>query len=501
MRSVKLTLFFLAAHLAAATYFVFDRAPGTAAALVGLPLDDAWIHLVYARSLAALQGFAYNPGQLETGSTSPLWAMALVPASWAAQLFGISVVIPTKLTGVLAAIAASLGAARLLRCLRFGLAAELVAGLAMTADPALAFAQVSGMEVMLAAALALWALGDLAGERYGMASLAAALAPLARPEMVVLTLLVLSVSEWRMHEARASTRARLLVLAPAAAFIGGWMLYCLFVSGYPLPSTFYAKFTSRQEYFAHNLALIFTQMMPSLPWFARGTGFVLWAVGAVVLFRRGLVGRLTAIFPILYFLAAAGSQLIYESSHFYWQRYLLPAHALLLPTLAVGAVTAVAWAWQGRHRTWAPAYAIGVAVLVLGSLFDLPADLRRSADLFAWNCQNIEELNVAMAKWLRDNTPANEPIAVTDAGAARYFGNHPIADLIGLNDHRHLHRDPERERQVMGIRILSTFPSLMPSLRDNPAWRVIHRDATAHLTICNCPQWEIVAYQRRESVP
>ena len=103
MSLVKLAMVFLAAHLATAVYFLSDSAPGTNAALVGLPLDDAWIHLVYARSLAALHGFAFNPGQLETGSTSPLWTLLLVPASWAARLFGISVVLPAKLTGLLVA--------------------------------------------------------------------------------------------------------------------------------------------------------------------------------------------------------------------------------------------------------------------------------------------------------------------------------------------------------------------------------------------------------------
>jgi len=501
MSRVKLALVFLAAHLATALYFVFDRAPGTSAALVGLPLDDAWIHLVYARSLAALHGFAFNPGQLETGSTSPLWALLLVPASWAARFFGISVVIPAKLTGVLVAAGASLGAARLVRCLKFGLAAELVAGLAIAADPALAFAQVSGMEIMLAGLLALWTLGALASECYRTASLLAALAPLARPEMTLLSLLVLAVAEWRMHHARASARARLLVLAPVAAFVGGWMLYCQLVSGYPLPSTFYAKFASRQEYFERNLGTIFTQLLPSWPWFVHGTGIVLWGIGTVALFRRGLVAGVTAAFPMLFLLAVAASQLIADPWPFYWQRYLLPAHPLLLVGLGVGATDAIEWAWHGRHRAWAPAYAIGVAVLVLGSLVDLPGALRRSAHLFAWNCQNIQELDVAMATWLRDHTPASESIAVTDAGAARYFADRRIVDLVGLNDHRHLHREPARERELLGLRILSTFPSWMPSLRDNPAWQVIHRTATDRLTICTCPQWEIVAYQRRDSVP
>ena len=501
MSLVKLALVFLAAHAAAAVYFLSNSAPGTAAALVGLPLDDAWIHLVYARSLAALHGFAFNPGQLETGSTSPLWALFLVPASWAARLFGISVVLPVKLTGVLVATGASLGAARLVRGLRFGLAAELAAGLAIAADPALAFAQVSGMEVILAGALAAWALAALVSERYGIASLLSALAPLARPEMATLTLLVLSVAEWRMHQARASLRARLLLLAPAAAFVGGWSLYCLFVSGYPLPSTFYAKFASRQAFFAHNLEGIFTKVLPTWPWFARGTGLVLWGAGAVALFRRGWVAALSATFPVLFLLGVSASQLLTDPLPFYWQRYLLPAHGLLLVPLAVGATTAVAWAWHGRQRAWAPAHAVGVAVLVLGSLVGLPAALRGSADLFAWNCQNIEELNVAMAKWLRDHTPKDEAIAVTDAGAAGYFAERRIIDLIGLNDHRHLHRDPGREREVLGVRILSTFPSWMPSLHDSSAWEVIHRTATVHLTICDCPQSEIVAYQRRDVVP
>ncbi len=500
MSLVKLALVFLVAHLAMALYFVLDRAPGTAAALAGLPLDDAWIHLVYARSLAALHGFAYNPGQLETGSTSPLWALLLVPASWAARFFGISVVIPAKLTGVLVGVWASLGAARLLRWLKFGLAAELTAGLAIAVDPALAFAQVSGMEVMLAAALALWALGDLAADPhrpYGLAAFSAALAPLARPELALLTLLVLAVVEWRLHQARASIRARLLVLAPTVALVGGWMLYCLLVSGYPLPSTFYAKFASRQDFFAHNLESIFTKVLPSWPWFARGAGLALWGIGVVVLFRRGLVAGLLAAFPVLLLCAVAASRLLAEPLPFYWQRYLMPAYALLLVALALGAVTAAAWAWQARQRAWAPAYAIGVAILVLGSIFDWPAAVHRSADLFAWNCQNIEELDVAMAKWLCDNVPADETLGATDAGAARYFSNHRIADLVGLNDHRHLHREPAREREMASLRILSTFPGWLPSLRDSPAWQVIHRTSTSHLTICDCPQSEIVAYRRR----
>jgi hypothetical protein len=496
MSLAKMALIFLAAHVAAALFFLFDRAPGTAAALVGLPLDDAWIHLVYARSLATLQGFAYNPGQLETGSSSPLWAVLLVPASWAARAFGISVVLPVKVTGVLTGIAASVGAARLARFLGLGLAVELSAGLAIAVDPALAFAQVSGMEVMLASALALWTLGELAADRPVTASVAAALAPLARPELILLTLPALAIIEWRLHRSGASPRPRVLVLVPVVLCVGGWVLYCLLVSGYPLPSTFYAKFSSRLEFLSPNLVQLLAQMVPSWPWFVHGTGFILWAVGAAVLLRRGIVAVLAVAFPGAYLLAVAGSQLLPEAFPFYWQRYLLPALPLLLVCVAAGAAQVAVWAWQRRRRAWAPAYAVAAAALLLGTLSGLPSGLRRGASLYAWNCQNIEELNVAMAKWLRDHTAAQDVIAVNDAGAARYFGERVILDMIGLNNHRALHRGGVQAPDLDRVRFVSAFPSWIPFLRDNPAWQPVHRVATAHLTICNCPQSEIVAYRR-----
>ena len=42
----------------------------------GFPLDDAWIHQTYARSLAQTGKWEFLPGQSSAGgSTSPLWSM------------------------------------------------------------------------------------------------------------------------------------------------------------------------------------------------------------------------------------------------------------------------------------------------------------------------------------------------------------------------------------------------------------------------------------------
>ena len=43
----------------------------------GFPLDDAWIHMVYGRSLASEGLLAYNPGVPSSGCTAPLWAVCV----------------------------------------------------------------------------------------------------------------------------------------------------------------------------------------------------------------------------------------------------------------------------------------------------------------------------------------------------------------------------------------------------------------------------------------
>lgn len=371
---------------------------------------------------------------------------------------------------------------------------EVAAGVAIAADPALAFAQVSGMEIMLSSALALWAFGELAHERYLVAGIAAGLAPLARPEMAILTMLVLATALWRDHAARPSWKKRVWFLLPTVAAVGAWMTYCLVVTGHPLPSTFYVKFDATLDNTIHNSLFIFTKILPAAPWFAYGTGLALWVVGAVATWRRGPIGRMVVTFPLLFFLEVSASQPL--KSGFYFTRYALPAQVFVVTGVAVGAVRLLDWAWKRRRLALAPAYAIGVGAVIVSSLAKLPSTLMDRAHLFAWNCQNIEELNVAMAVWLRDNVPAGEPIVVNDAGAARYFGEHPILDIVGLNHHRWLHREPLARAELAQARYAAFFPSLIPQIADNPSWQPIHRTSTQNLTICHCSQSEIVAFRR-----
>jgi hypothetical protein len=44
---------------------------------LGFPLDDAWIHLTYARNLAEHGEWAFRLGEQSAGSTAPLWTALL----------------------------------------------------------------------------------------------------------------------------------------------------------------------------------------------------------------------------------------------------------------------------------------------------------------------------------------------------------------------------------------------------------------------------------------
>ncbi len=44
---------------------------------IGFPLDDAWIHLTYARNFALHEQWAFRLGDPSAGSTSPLWTILL----------------------------------------------------------------------------------------------------------------------------------------------------------------------------------------------------------------------------------------------------------------------------------------------------------------------------------------------------------------------------------------------------------------------------------------
>src|ERR1035437_4003012 len=191
--------------------------------------DDAYIHLEFARSVAAGRGFAFN-GKVVSGDTAPLWVLLLA---------GLHVLIPDwlvagKVLTILGAIVGLTGVYAFARSLassqipRSPSAAVFPAAMVLliVVNPYSCYWMFSGMESIAAAGLACWAVlaatRELPSTKTFLAGcLLAGIAPLVRPEMIFLTCLLTLplIGQWYRLPGRPASSAKLGVFAAGLALI------------------------------------------------------------------------------------------------------------------------------------------------------------------------------------------------------------------------------------------------------------------------------------------
>jgi hypothetical protein len=412
---------------------------------IGFRLDDAWIHLVYGRGLLEHGFLAYNDGIPSTGCTSPLWAICLAAlhAPFGDSVTGI--VRAVILSGVLLHVAGvAVGASLAKRVTGSRLAGASAGALLALATP-WAAASFSGMEVTLTGLLLLLAVRALAGGTLRKAGGWFALAGLARPEVAVVTILAAILAAVR----RGSDGLR-RVAAPSIIVAAVLAAHHLWASGSPLPATFLAKSTTSFPALPGRLATALTEMLPGIPPFAAGLG---WIAAA------GLIGRdsRTAVvraFPFLAGLAYLVANLLVldpvDPPAFYHLRYVLPAVPLLLVGLAIGAHGL----GERIPLRWAPTVALLLLAGVGAATTTGPVSRHFHNDV-----RNINEVQRAVGEHLAATIPAGRWIAASDAGAIRYFSRLPTIDVIGLNTPEMLRGDESfvREHPVDAIAFLPAW--------------------------------------------
>lgn len=382
--------------------------PGGAPAW-GLPYDDPYIHLRYAQAFARGEPFQWSPGAWSTGATSPVYALLLAPAaaitdavpalSWAARVAGLGSL------GWAAWEAAGWARARGLGTAWAALAVAVVAW-----GSALTFSAAAGMDTALAAAVALrWARLDRA-ER-GLA----ALAPLVRPDLAILTLATAARGLVRREP------AALGVLVPGALWAG----FCRWATGEWLPAGAVAKsitsvpFATRAalvdaagDRLAETLGNVYLGAVPLV--FAPGLGLVAF-VALVWALRTAPVRPLGAVWLAMVLSAPL-------SSHLSWQ--LLRHHQ---PALALAGVLAVlALGERVRERRWAPPLAgLGALALAVGMLPQWRTFHASAADRF-WASHG------PVAAWLHAWRGQGVAMATHEAGLFSLYDLGPSVDVLGL---------------------------------------------------------------------
>ncbi len=428
-------------HLALSALSVLVYLGASAAVYrLGFPLDDAWIHQTYARSLGQFGEWAYLPGQPSAGSTSPLWSGLLA----AGHALGLGPYLWTYLLGWLSLAGVSMLGSLLFRALApsaRGWAAA--AGALLALEWRLVWAAVSGMETLLQVLAALLVLAWLArgwGRPLAL-GLLIGLSAWVRPDGITLlgpALFVLALNQWdetRLRTAGGTQRAGLLarvrktaaqLLQLGAGFALLFLPYLLFnarLNGDLWPNTFYAK----QAEYASLLAEPFFERLlrlGALPLVGAG---LLLAPGFLFLLVQGLKRRQWVVLGGAAW--AAGYLLVYALRlpvGYQHGRYLIP----MMPVFFIwGLAGTVQWLRLRSPDFW-PRVLSRAGVLVVGCV--LLAFWALGARQYALDVAVIESEMVETARWVAAHTGPDDLVAAHDIGALGYFGRRRILDLAGL---------------------------------------------------------------------
>jgi hypothetical protein len=430
----------------------------------GLPLDDSWIHLHFARNLAAGAGFSYNPGTPVAGSTAPLWTVLLGAGAFVAS----PSLAMVKVVGVAATLAAALVTRR--AALAWGVRDDVaqVAAIALTWMGPVVWGALSGMEVSLAALLVAGALLAHARDRVLVSAACAALAVLARPEALLLVLFLAAARPLTVRRVAVFASVTTVVVAPA-------VLFSLWTAGTPYPATAAAKvegglvgwlggvrepaaltFVGRPLAFLEEwivwLATIHwilpVALIPALVLTWRSTGRALGVVSLVLIAHplgmallapyRGpsfQEGRYSIhLWPLVVLILAVplGRRASGGAGVPDLLRHPLARSRLFEPRTGRGGPTSHVGdprpptGPESLRPAWMRATAAGVWLAIAAAAL-VPAATR-----YAWAVQNINAMQVHLGRWVDAELPKTARLALNDIGAIAFFSRREIIDLMGL---------------------------------------------------------------------
>jgi len=429
------------------------------------PMDDTYIHFVYARNLAEQGKLIFNfADEKGVGTTSILWVL-LLAAGWK---LGIGFPLLAKALGIASLATLGIGLFLLLRPLWRPLPAFLAALLVATSGNMVWFA-LSGMETMLFLAAGVLALLAYRGGRWAWLGLALGLLTLIRPEGLALGLAVAVVELFRERRLRQGPLLSALICflicapwfgyllwrtdspvstsglgkqlsssvalsyildgsgAPAAInrlagliYLGAWAAYLLLfnLGGMALPSPHIAVGTVASSSYS-------VSVWSAVPW---GVAILLLFVAArrLVAFHRWRSWMQDDVRRSLFVLLA------WDVLHNLCYMLFLPVpgtasrygalnYVVLWLALVAGLLTLARF----------PRVVLGLATALIAVA---------GANTVYWNAvydANLEHMHavrIMAARFVRDTFPPRQLCAAYDVGALRYYSERPIVDLGGLID-------------------------------------------------------------------
>ncbi|MEP7234103.1 MAG: hypothetical protein ABI778_02290 [Ignavibacteriota bacterium] len=420
--------------------------------IVGVPLDDVYIHCRYAANLLSGNGYAFDPGHILSADTSPLWvALIAIGGLFTSHLDVVAVVLSSLFYLLLAP--------AVYRICRFTLnlshSWSILGGFVTLLSSRLVWASTSGMEISLASFVALAILYEHVSQREAHGTIRfregafLALGIAVRPELMFIAAIcfidwfLISIRE-RKGFGKLVAVVVVFLFGVAPVFLipyserGSFIYHSSVVQGARLsfvPDIGYLWFVCKvfAASFSIPVAIAFLS-----PFMLRGkiklTVFKLFAFGLPLLlafvapqFRHH--GRyFFPIFPVLIILGIAVLEKIFSTPR--WTKYIPMFRVILIAAAIFGAAR--------------------------GSL------------LSAESARNINDQHLAAAIWVTKNVGTGERIAVDDVGAIGYFTQRKLVDLTGLMSPeifplQHDQRLVWNEARRQGATIFIIYTRLNPS--------------------------------------
>lgn len=495
-------LFYVTAILLTAiisAFYLFATQSGGNWAWVGLPLDDNWIHLVYARSLAQEGWFNYNPGIPEAGMSSPFWVVLLAIVYKTLTPLGVSPQWCAKGLALFFAMGVPLATYHLARAFQLSTKWAWFAGLISIVEPNLAYGNVAGMEVPLFTFLTLSAVWLSKRRHFFLTGMVLGLGVVTRAEgtlnAFLVGLAVLLPAYLKRRELSVITAEELKlgfqIFLPSLILGGAWSLYNYSVNGHWVPNTYFVKHNFALGYFnLENLKNLLAGYIGHLALFnglALAITLILLAIALWSLYttRQILAAVPLVLIPIVQ-LYAFSINIKVVAVEIPWTYFTRRYMDFLLPLWIVQLSMGAAYLWsrlsQQRHRgiaLVAPLTALGLLVVLGWNFIKLHTYL---IEQYSWNTENVEQVNVAMGRWIGENLPADVTIGVTDAGAMRYWSrsDQQIIDFLGLNCQPCIGRPMEELITAFRPNYIVVF---RPALTENFKYEELHSIQAQHNTI------------------
>lgn len=396
--------------IAAVAWFVFSY---------GYIEDDAFIHLVFARSLSEGGGFAFN-GLVTNADSAPIWPLLLAGLHW----LGFDWIACAKLACAAGFVAAVAGTAYLARDLAAGRPEQRLlpatAVMVTVVNPFFVHWAFSGMEAVSALGLSFWAvwlvfLGTPTFVRCLVAAGLLGLAPLLRPELLLFVALVGPVLLFRCWQSLAQQppAQRFLAVTVLATLMAlplmMWAVYALNTFGAIVPNTNLAKRGgSIEELTPHFLSV-----------YAAGFPVTLLLLPLVTLPRLTRWQVPAAVSVLVLWPLACG--IFYLANHTVAQtRYCL----LSMPCMSIAVLWLIAAGRRPRLFVGAAVTMVLAAATVIGLIV---APHICSKQIYSRGLADI-------ASYLRTQIPPTSPVAAFEIGQIAFESRQPLVDLGGITD-------------------------------------------------------------------